>query len=187
MKQCILLVALLITACAPQVVIEVGQPVEEIPTEEPQIIEQPSDVIGVITEEPKEISTQQNMIEIRKDAFYPKEKAIGKNTEIQWVNRDESVHKIACYLGGTRVTTSSNLAKGDFFTYTFLEGGVYTCIDAIYGLRSTVTVKHTQELFSPTGRVVAVESADMIGDPLAAIAVLAFIILLFFIYGRKRR
>jgi len=192
MKQYIIIIALiiLITACTPKVDIEKAQPAEGTPPEEPEA------PIEMIPEEPK---TQDNTIEIKEDAFYPKEKTIQENTIIRWINKDQKQHKISCYLGGTRVTTSENLEEGDSYGYTFIKDGEYTCIDAIYGLRSTITVgseapllsptgKVTEKsLLSPTGSVVVSGSTSLKGAALAGIAVIAIIALLFFIFARKRK
>lgn len=189
MKQYILLTLLiiLITSCAPKVEIDIAKPVEDVPIEKPKevIEEKPKEITQ---EEPKaeEISPEENTIEIKEDSFYPKEKTIEKNTEIKWTNKDKKEHKIACYLSGTRVTTSSNLKQEDSFAHTFLKEGDYTCIDAIHGLRSTITVEAQQQLLSPTGSAVISESTSIKGTSLAAIALIAIIILLFFIYGRKK-
>ncbi len=168
------------------------QPTEETPKEESLIdvsipIEGEAEEVAPEEAETEEITPQEeNIIEIMADSFYPDKKTINKNTELKWINKDKKQHKIACYLGGTRVTTSSNLNENDYFTYTFLEGGEYTCIDAIYGLRSTITVESQQALLSPTGSAVISGSGSLKGASLSAIALIAIIILLFFIYGRKR-
>jgi len=138
----------------------------------------------LILEKPETISGG-NIIEIREDAFYPNEKTIKKNTEIKWIKKDTRLYKIACYLGGDRVILSSELKENDFFTYTFLEEGEYTCITFPYGLRNVITVGSSPFL-SPIGGVVGVGGSPTLGAGLIiAIAILAAIILFFFIYGRK--
>lgn len=185
MKEYIILslLTILITSCAPKVEVETAKPVEE-PIEEPkEIIEKQEEVI----EEPEETSLEENIIEIKEDSFYPKEKIIEKNTEIKWVKKGRKDYKIGCYLEGTRVIQSPNLKQGDSFTYTFLKEGEYTCITTPYGLRSTITVEGRKVLLSPTGSAVIGESNNIKGASFAAIALIAIIILLFFIYGRKRQ
>lgn len=188
MKQYILFILLiiLIASCAPKVEVEKAKQVEQIPVEEVKKIEEPKEIIP---EEPKveEISLEKNTIEIKEDSIYPKEKTIEKDTEIEWVNKDKKEHKIACYLSGIRVTTSSNLKEEDSFTYRFLKEGDYTCIDAIYGLRSTITVKSQQPLLSPTADVVREKGESAKMASLTTIILVAIVALLFFIYSRKRR
>jgi len=181
----LLIVIIFLTSCAPVVEIETAKPVEEQIEEPKEIIEEQEEII----EEPEveeTIPEEENIIEIKESIIYPEKKTIEKNTEIKWINKDKKQHKIACYLEGTRVTTSSNLNQEDSFTYTFLKEGEYTCIDAIYGLRSKITVEGQKALLSPTGSSVISESKSIKATPFAAIAVIAIIILLFFIFGRKR-
>lgn len=169
------------------------QPVEETPKEESLIdvsinIEGEAEEIALEETETEEITPkEENIIEIMADSFYPDKKTVNKNTEIKWVNSGNKEFRVACYLGGTRVTTSSNLKENDFFTYTFIEGGEYTCITYPYGLRNTIIVESEQPLLSPTGSAVIGGSGSLKGASLSAIALIAIIILLFFIYGRKRR
>jgi plastocyanin len=187
MKQYILLLALLmilITSCAPIIDVEEAQPVET-----------PEEVIEEVTpEEPEEVILEEseetileNTIEINPDAFSPEEKTISKNTEIKWVKKDTRDYKIGCYLEGTRVIQSPNLKEGDSFTYTFLQEGKYTCITTPYGLRNIITVEANAPLLSPTGTVILNQESLAKGAPLAAVAMIAIIALLFFIYGRKRK
>ncbi len=181
MKQYWLLVFLIVivTACAPKVEVEKALPAEE-PIEVPQETE-------VSLEEPEEI-LEPNLIEIMESGFLPEEKTIKKNTEIKWLKKDSRNYKIACYLLGERVIQSNDLQEGDSFTYKFLIEGEYTCITVPYGLRSTVTVRSEQPLLSPTGGVI-IKSRDinLKGASLTATAIFALVILLFFIYGRKRQ
>ena len=187
----LLLLAILISSCTTQTQTEeptpVTPPIEEPetpPIEEPPV-EEPQETV---TQEPQIEPQKENTIEIKESSFDPVEKIIGKNTEIEWINKDKKEHKIACYLSGTRVTTSSNLNEEDSFTYTFLQEGQYTCIDAIYGLRSTITVKTEQSLLSPTGNIALEGGTKSIkGASLAAMALIALMLLLFFSYGKKRR
>jgi plastocyanin len=202
MKQYIAIIFLLvlITACAPVVEIEDTQPIEdiekpaEVPQEEPvepaeelteisdeDQTEQETEV--TILEDSKETTISENIIGILSDSFSPIEKIITKNTEITWINKDSKQHKIACYLNGARVVTSSNLDQGDQFSYRFVTIGDYTCIDAIYGLRSTIIVE-VAPLLSPTGEVILDGTGG--GSYLGVIALLAISILVFFIYSRKR-
>lgn len=160
---------------------------EEIVTGETKPIDELEEITLIEDGREEVIPEEENIIEIREDSFYPIEKIVKKNTEIRWVNKDTKQHKIACYLGGNRVTTSSNLDENDYFTYTFIEGGEYTCIDAIYGLRSIITIESQQPLLSPIGSAVIGGSNTLKGASLSAIALIALIVLLFFIYGRKRR
>ena len=182
MKQYIPIIFLiiLITSCAPVIDIEEAQPVEETPTEEP--IETPEEVI---LEEPKtEESSEENIIEVGY-SFSPAEKTIQKGTEIKWIKKDTRNYKIACYLKGTRITQSPDLKQGDTFTYTFLENGKYTCITTPYGLRNVIAVEESAPLLSPTGNIV-IGNIRTKGNPLAAIALIAIISLLAFVY-RKRK
>ena len=179
----LLLLIILLTSCAPKVEIDIAKPVEETPIEEPK---------EIIEEEPKEPkpeekSLEENIIEIKEDSFYPKEKTIEKNTEIKWLKKDTRDYKIVCYLEGTRVIQSPDLKEGDSFTYNFLEEGGYTCITIPYGLRSTITVEAQKPLLSPTSSAVISEGTSIKGASLAAIALIAIVVLLFFIYGRKRQ
>lgn len=188
MKKYILLLLLtvLITSCAPKVEVENAQQVEETPIEQPKEIikEEPKEITQ---EEAEETSLEENIIEIKEDSFYPKKKTIEKNTEIKWIKKDRKDYKIGCYLEGTRVIQSPNLKQGDSFTYTFLKEGEYTCITTPYGLRSTITVEGRKALLSPTGSAVIGESNNIKGASFAAIALISIIVLLFFIYGRKRQ
>ena len=183
MKQYILLLtilAILITSCAPVVEVEDAQPTE--PIEEPEeTTEEPEEVI---LEEPE---PDENIIEINPDAFSPKEKTISKNTEIKWIKKDTRDYKIVCYLGGTRIIQSPNLKEGDSFIYTFLQEGKYTCVTVPYGMRNIITVEAEAPLLSPTGSAVISQKSIAKGAPLAAVAMIAIIALLFFIYGRKRK
>ncbi len=180
----LLLLIILLTSCAPKVDVDTAKPVEELREEPKEAIEKWEEAIE---EEPgvEEVSLEENTIEIKENIIDPERKVIERNTEITWVNKDKKEHKIACYLGGTRVTTSSNLKQEDSFVYTFLKEGDYTCIDAIYGLRSTIIVEGQKALLSPTGRAVIGEG-EISRASFAAIALIAIIVLLFFVFGRKR-
>lgn len=188
-----IILTIIITACAPKVDIDVAQPVEE-PTqeakvEEPEIINTEPEQIEepeTILEEPKEPIIEDNTIEIKEDSFYPKHKSINANTEIIWINKDTRQHKISCYLSGTRVTTSSNLNQEDSFSYVFVKEGDYTCIDAIYGLRSTIRVNDAAPLLSPTGSAIVLDEVNLKTAPIAAIALIAIIVLLVFIFRKKK-
>ena len=177
----LLLLITLITSCAPKVEVDIAKPVEETP------IEEPKEIIEELKEpKPEETSLKENIIEIKEDSFYPKEKTIEKNTEIKWLKKDARDYKIICYFEGTRVIQSPDLKEGDSFTYNFLEEGEYTCITTPYGLRSTITVGAIP-LLSPTSSAVISEGTSIKGASLAAIALIAIVVLLFFIYGRKRQ
>lgn len=182
-----ILLIILITSCAPKVEIDIAKPVEETPKSEPIEItkEEPKETIEEKLEE--EISLEENTIEIKEDSFYPKEKAIEKNTEIEWIKKDVRDYKIACYLEGRRIIQSSNLKDGDSFIYTFLKEGEYTCITYPYGLRSTILVKAQQSLLSPTADVVRGTGENTKMASLAALITVAVVALLFFVYSRKRR
>ena len=182
----IILLMILLTSCAPQTEEPKPMPpaVPEAPAEPEPPAEKPQETV---TQEPEIEAPKENTIEIKESSFEPAEKIIKKNTEIEWVNKDKKDHKIACYLSGTRVTTSSNLKQEDSFTYTFLQEGQYSCIDAIYGLRSTITVKTEQALLSPTGDAILGGTESIKGASLAAIALIAMMLLLFLSYGKKRR
>ena len=174
---------ILTISCAPIVEIEEAQPVKEPEEVKEPAAEEPEEVI---LEEPEETNLE-NTIEINPNAFFPKEKTISKNTEIKWIKKDTRDYKIGCYLGGTRIIQSPNLKEGDSFTYTFLQEGKYTCITTPYGLRNIITVEAEAPLLSPTGSVILKQETIAKGAPLAAIAMIAIIALLFFIYGRKRK
>ena len=179
-----------------RVEVDQAQKVEDATPQEPVEPQQPAEAQPVDTPAPPEmiepeISFEGTTIEIKEGVFDPEENTIEQNTEVKWVNKDAKEHKISCYLGGTRVTTSSNLKQEGDFTYTFLKDGKYTCIDAIYGLRSYITVKPKQALLSPTGNVVlAANGALSVGEIeitlLSFVAILSIFVLSFFIYGRKR-
>ncbi|MBU0628986.1 MAG: hypothetical protein KKC75_07380 [Nanoarchaeota archaeon] len=188
MNRYITLVFLLLvfTACATQTKettnTQITQPDQYI--EEPQSI--PNEPQPELPSPPKEqapIEKQKNIIEINADSFSPITKTITKNTQITWINNDNREHKIACYLKGSRIITSTNLKKGDSFEFTFLGYGEYTCMDAIYGLRSTINVVLPSNM--PTGMVVISSQTAILTAPLASIAILGIILLLFFIYGRR--
>ena len=182
----ILFLIIMITACAPKVDIERAKPAEEPTAEEPKdIIEQPK--LPSPPPAPEEEKYSGVIINIKDGSFDPVNKTINRNVEIKWVNTDKREHKIACYLSGNRVTTSSNLKKGDYFTYTFIENGGYTCIDAIYGLRGHIEVEGAQALLSPTGNVILNIGGNFTESSIASTAIISMIILLFFIYGRKRK
>ncbi len=199
MKQyALLLLIILLSSCAPTVEVDTAKPVET-PAEKPtEAIEQPEleepeetkleEPAETKLEEPVETEPKEpissNIIEILEKNIKPNEKTIDKDTEIKWVNKDKKEHKIACYLNGQRVTTSENLKQDDFFTYSFLKEGEYTCIDAIYGLRSKITVE-PQALLSPTGNVI-LNSTKLTPAPFTTIAMIGIVTLIFFIYGRKR-
>lgn len=182
MKQYIpvILLIILITSCAPIVEVEEAQPVEE-PRE--IIEEEPEEVI---LEDAKETTIEENIIEIGESSFSPAEKIISKNTEIKWVKKDTRNYKLACYLEGTRITQSPDLKQGDTFTYTFLKEGEYTCITTPYGLRNIITVEANAPLLSPTGSAVRIGEGNIKGASIAAIALIAIISLLFFIYRKKQ-
>lgn len=175
--------AILLVSCTPIIEVDKAKPAEEIPLKEPE---------EIVTKEiekpaPEEIIAEENIIEVNEDSFSPAEKTIKKNTEIEWVKKDVRDYKIACYLGGIRIIQSSNLKEGDSFAYTFLEEGKYTCITYPYGLRNIITVEAPQPLLSPTGSAVVNENSSMKGAPFAAITLVSVVVLLFFIYGRKRK
>lgn len=189
MRKYILLFSLLllVTACANQTKetadVQSAQP--DQPAAEPDAAAtEPQPDLPSPPQEEAPIQKQQNIIEINADSFGPAKKTITRNTKIIWVNNDDREHKVACYLDGNRITTSANLKKGDSFGFTFIEYGEYTCIDAIYGLRSTVKVVLPSSM--PTTGMASLRSdGGALTAPLAAIAVCALILLLFFIYGRK--
>jgi len=192
-----LLLVILVTACAPVVEVEDAQPVEDAVIEE-GVAEETEEVVEEVVLE-KEEAVDENVIEITKDGFNPVEKTVEPYTDIKWVKKDDPRdYKIACYLGGARATMSSNLKEGDHFIYTFINEGEYTCLIFPYGLRSTITVE-TAPLLSPTGRVVTnvnggglsmgefLESIK-VGESnfLGLIAILSVMMVIFFVYGRKR-
>ncbi len=191
--------ALIIRYNAPIIEVEEAQLVEEKVEKPEEILEesQKSEISeGLETEsqsEPAEMippepeqPSKENIIEIRKDAFYPKEKIITKNTEIKWVKKDTRDYNLNCYLGGTRVIQSPDLKEGDSFTYIFLEEGKYTCITTPYGLRNIITVE-TQPLLSPTGRVVLKEGQGIDGFSLAAMIIITMALILAFSYRGKKK
>lgn len=177
----LLLLIVLITSCTPKVEVDIAKPAEETPKEE---------IKEVIKEESKEQEIpeleEENNIEIKEDSFYPKEKTIEKNTEIRWIKKDPRMYKVACYLEGNRIALSPDLKENDSFTYRFLKEGEYICITFPYGLRNIIKVEAKTSLLSPTGSAVINEGTTIEKASLAAIALIAIIILLFFIYGRKR-
>ena len=174
---------ILITSCAPITDVEEAQP-----TKEPEeAINAPEKAIEEVIFEESGETSMENTIEINPDAFSPEEKTISKNTEIKWIKKDTRDYKIGCYLEGTRIIQSPDLKEGDSFTYTFLQEGIYTCITTPYGLRNIITVGSEAPFLSPTGSVVINQESLAKGAPLAAIAMIAIIALLFFIYGRKRK
>jgi len=127
----------------------------------------------------------ENIIEIRKDSFIPKEKTIEEGTLVEWIKKDERDYQIACYLGGNRVTLSPSLKEDESFTYVFSKKGTYTCITTPYGLRNIINVLEKGALMSPTGGAVSFESKDLSRGGLAGALLVGIAILLFFIY-RKR-
>jgi len=195
-KYLVMLFLLVLVIGCTKVEVDQAQKAEDAAQQEPVEPQQPAEAQPVETPAPTEIIEPEigfegTTIEIKEGLFDPEENTIEQNTEVKWVNKDAKEHKIACYLGGTRVTTSSNLKQEGDFTYTFLKDGKYTCIDAIYGLRSYITVKPKEALLSPTGNVVlAANSAiglEEIGITLLTlVAILSIFVLSFFIYGRKR-
>ena len=194
MKQYLLIMILiiLVTACAPKVEIEEAYPVGETETgkesktniEEP-VIQEPAELPAEVLKT-EEITSIENLIEIEEDSFYPKEKIIRKDTKVEWIKKDARSYKLACYLEGTRVIQSPDLKQGDTFTYKFLKDGEYTCITYPYGLRSTITVRTTAPLLSPTGNVVLNGDKGINGASLAVMAIIAITLLLFFNHGRKK-
>lgn len=167
----------LLVSCT-QVDIDQAVPAAErlSPPEEPQV-ETP------IPQAPAE-APEEDFIEIRAEGIFPKEKKVELDEEVTWINKDLKEHKLACYLAGNRVAASSNLKQDDSFSFTFQKEGAYTCIDAIYGLRSAIEVG--EEGYTPTGGAVISDENAGSGLPLASIAIVSIIVLLFFVYGRKR-
>lgn len=183
----LIILIILITACASKTDISkesapepIASPPEiqaETASEQPIPEQKPLPAEKLVEEK------TENIIEIKEDSFYPGEKKIVKNTEIKWVNKDEKRRIIACYLEGKKVTTSPNLLEGGSFTYVFPEEGKYTCIDSIFGLRSTVEVGSAKPSLSPTGGVIR---TGLDASSLTAISIIMGIILLFIFSRRKR-
>jgi len=191
MKQyALLLLIILLSSCAPTVEVDTPKPAETPIEEQIESIEEPEiEDEEVELEEPETIEeprVEENIIEIKPDGFYPKEKTISINTEIKWVKKDSRDYKIACYLSGNRITQSPILKEEDTFTYTFLKEGQYTCLTAPFGLRNIINVESSQQaLLSPTGSAV-IGDVNISRAPFAVVALLAIIVLLFFVYGRRR-
>jgi len=179
----LLIIVVIISFKSKAPAVEEAQQVEETPAEVP--VETPELIEAEKPKEIEQISLEENIIEIREDAFYPKEKTIGKNTEIKWIKKDPRDYKIVCYLKGTRVIQSPDLNEGDSFMYDFLEDGEYTCITVPYGLRSTIIVE-TQPLLSPTGGAIIGNGKRMDGASFIGIILIAITALLYYV-GIKRK
>lgn len=179
----LLIMIILITSCAQKAEVEKAKPEKETPMQEPE------EIIKEEAQEPEmeETGQEEGIIEIKKDSFYPAEKTIEKNTEIKWIKKDTRDYKIACYLDGARVIQSPDLKEGDSFAYTFLKEGEYTCITVPYGMRNIIKVEAEMQLLSPAASAISSRNKSIKGGPLAAAAMASIIVILFFIYGRKRQ
>lgn len=73
------------------------------------------------------LGTSKNKISINKSDFQPDTLEIKKGESVTWVNQDGSQHVISSDQeeSGVPKFLSSNLNKGDSFTYTFNTKGTY--------------------------------------------------------------
>src|SRR3989344_2864029 len=112
-KYLVMLFLLVLVIGCTKVEVDQAQKAEDAAQQEPVEPQQPAEAQPVETPAPTEIIEPEigfegTTIEIKEGLFDPEENTIEQNTEVKWVNKDAKEHKIACYLGGTRVTTSSN-------------------------------------------------------------------------------
>ncbi|MFC1768417.1 hypothetical protein ACFLZX_01510 [Nanoarchaeota archaeon] len=192
----IFIVSLFILGCGTDV--EEPGPSNESPDDEPSlepedtkelndsevIIDEVGKGDGIELEEIK--ST--NEIKILDEEFSPDYLKLDVDSEVTFIQSGEKRHKIACYLGPTRVFLSDDLQGGSEYSFTFTEKGEYSCVDAVYGLRSTIVIGDPKPRDAITA--MAVVSQDIPEDlvmfyvPIVLIGIIAIIA---FIISRRTR
>ena len=84
-------------------------------------------------------SSNKTVVEITKDGFVPASIQVFKGAKVTWTNIDNNLHKVSSdpYSNQPNLIgfTSNNLAKGDSFSYIFIESGYYTYHDQLNALK----------------------------------------------------
>ncbi|HLC65878.1 MAG TPA: hypothetical protein VJI46_07190 [Candidatus Nanoarchaeia archaeon] len=156
----------------------VNETIEEKPAPEPIEAEPASEALGT----PEEVKGLE--VIVSDTAITPKNNTLKAGGTVNFRAEGSKRHKIACYSGSNRISLSEDLRSGDVFPMPFNESGQYTCLDIIYGFRSSFVV--AEEFLSPIlGSVIGAglnrERLIILG-PAAIIAVLA----LYAFLSRKR-
>ncbi|OGH39232.1 MAG: hypothetical protein A3B44_00660 [Candidatus Levybacteria bacterium RIFCSPLOWO2_01_FULL_38_21] len=75
------------------------------------------------------------VVKITKDGFVPATIKIDKGTKVTWINQDISLHKIASDPNPAQPNllgfVSKNLARGDSFSFIFMDSGTFTYRDQL--------------------------------------------------------
>jgi plastocyanin len=84
-------------------------------------------------------STAPNEVLLKGFAFNPVSLTVKVGTTVTWTNEDDAIHTVT---SDTGVFESGDLAKGDTFTYTFTQAGVfsYHCEPHKQNMTGTITV-----------------------------------------------
>ncbi len=130
--------------------------------------------------------TVNNEMVVGDTSITPKEISIKSDEELTFRVEGSKRHKMACYLGPSRVVLSEDLREGQTFSYLFNKEGDYVCIDIIYGLRSTVHVGISEKGSSITGRFVNDQMMMERVFFLAPVTLVAIIAIVSFVVTRKR-
>jgi len=128
---------------------------EEVQEETQEQIEEPTEqpANNVVVEIPEEVPEEiENIVFIKDKGLSPNNLTIYKGETVTWVVdvtkiSNNQPRNIACYKDGMRVFKGDRMTEqSQTDSYTFEEPGKYMCQEFIYGKRSTITVKSTNQI-----------------------------------------
>ncbi|MBI2140420.1 hypothetical protein HYU14_05835 [Candidatus Woesearchaeota archaeon] len=137
--------------------------------------------VGEIEPLPANIPQEEGMtIKTFENEFAPSIAAVLMNREVTWTSNDARRHLISCYKEGKRVFQGEDMMPGMKTVHSFSSPGLYTCVDAIYGVRGKVRVDlPPRQAAMPTGAAITGYARGTQSGFLAllmVIAVMAFIV-----------